>query len=402
VSTEAEAPTPARFVRDETTWLAYLGLAYFAYLQSVLGPLMPFLRAELALDYTTAGFHFSAFALGSVAVGLLANPIGRRWGRRVAFWAGAAGMAPGALLLVASPSPAGTVAGAALMGILGVTLLATDQAILADGHRRWRGVALAESNVAASLATILASLAVGGLARTGLGWRAAVVAPLLVLGLLALRFRRTPIPRSGATKPAGGSAGGGGLPAAFWAYWALLFLGVAAEWSVGLWGSEFLVSGVGLRREDAATAIGVFFAAMVGGRILGSRLALRVPVGQLLPASLAVALAGFPLFWLGPGAVLSVVGLAVFGLGVANVYPLGLAAATAVVPDRSDVATARVAIAGGGAGLMVPLALGWLADRIGMEAAFGVAVPILGGALAAAVLAPRLASATTSGAGSSS
>jgi fucose permease len=97
-----------------------------------------------------------------------------------------------------------------------------------------------------------------------------------------------------------------------------------------------------------------------------------------------------------------VVGLAVFGLGVANVYPLGLAAATAVVPDRSDVATARVAIAGGGAGLVVPLALGWLADRIGMEAAFGVAVPILGGALAAAILAPRLASATTSGAGSSS
>jgi hypothetical protein len=198
VSTEAEAPTPARFVRDGTTWLAYLGLAYFAYLQSVLGPLMPFLRAELALDYTTAGFHFSAFALGSVAVGLLANPIGRRWGRRVAFWAGAAGMAPGALLLVASPSPAGTVAGAALMGVLGVTLLATDQAILADGHRRWRGVALAESNVAASLATILASRR-GRRSSPGpaWGWRAAVVAPLLVLGLLALRFRRTPIPRSG-------------------------------------------------------------------------------------------------------------------------------------------------------------------------------------------------------------
>jgi MFS family permease len=401
VSTEAEAPTPARFVRDETTWLAYLGLAYFAYLQSVLGPLMPFLRAELALDYTTAGFHFSAFALGSVAVGLLANPIGRRWGRRVAFWAGAAGMAPGALLLVASPSPAGTVAGAALMGVLGVTLLATDQAILADGHRRWRGVALAESNVAASWPPSSRPLpSAASPARRGAGGRGGGAAA-------GARPPRLVLPADADPPRGGGEAGERSGPR-----------GTAAGRLLGLLGAPVSrgrrrvvgrplgqrVPGLGGRPAAGGRGDGdrVFFAAMVGGRILGSRLALRVPVGRLLPASLAVALAGFPLFWLGPGAVLSVVGLAVFGLGVANVYPLGLAAATAVVPDRSDVATARVAIAGGGAGLVVPLALGWLADRIGMEAAFGVAVPILGGALAAAILAPRLASATTSGAGSSS
>jgi hypothetical protein len=42
--------TNAPFVRDRFTWLAYLMLAYFSYLQAAPGPLMPFLRDELHLS----------------------------------------------------------------------------------------------------------------------------------------------------------------------------------------------------------------------------------------------------------------------------------------------------------------------------------------------------------------
>ena len=52
------------FTRDRFTWLAYLLLAFYTFLEAALGPLMPFLRAELALNYTCGGLHFSAFALG--------------------------------------------------------------------------------------------------------------------------------------------------------------------------------------------------------------------------------------------------------------------------------------------------------------------------------------------------
>ena len=54
------------FLRDRFTWLAYLMLAYFAYLQAVLGPLVPFLRDELHLSYTVSGLHLSAFSIGMV------------------------------------------------------------------------------------------------------------------------------------------------------------------------------------------------------------------------------------------------------------------------------------------------------------------------------------------------
>lgn len=394
---ERAGPLAGRFVRDDVTWLCYLVLAYFAYQQASLGPLMPFLREELGLGYVEAGLAFAAFALGSVTVGLLGNPIARRWGRRAATWVGAAGMAPGVLLLVAGRQPALAIAGVVVMGLFGVTLLVTDQAVLADHHRRWRGVALSEANVAASAATILASAAVGAAERAGLGWRTAMLLPLVALLALALRFGRTPIPDGQPPRVAVGGGAGGRLPGAFWAYWIVLFLGVAAEWSVGLWGSEFLAAGIGMRRADAAAALGVFFAAMVAGRIAGSGLARRLPVAVLLPGSLAIALFGFPVFWLAPTPAVGVAGLAVFGLGIANVYPLGVAAATGVAPDRADAASARLAIAAGGAGLVMPLALGWLADRLGIGPAFGVTVVLLAGGLLATFVAIR-ASGTADGA----
>ena len=45
---------PTSFTRDRFTWLAYLALAYFAYVQATLGPLMPFLRDELGMSYTVS------------------------------------------------------------------------------------------------------------------------------------------------------------------------------------------------------------------------------------------------------------------------------------------------------------------------------------------------------------
>lgn len=381
--TVANAP----FVRDRLTWLCYLSLAYFAYLQTGLGPLMPFIRAELDLGYTVASLHFAVFALGSVVVGGWANPVARRWGRSAAFWGAAAGMAAGALMLAVSPHPAGTIAAAALMGGAGVTLLVTNQAILASHHGGRRAVAITEANVAASATAILVTLAVGGAERVGLGWRMAVLAPVLAIALLAIRFRGTAIPDAPntefvaiATDEDAVSISPPRLPTTFWIYCLVLFLGVAGEWCVAYWGTDFLHEVVGLRRADAAAALSLFFMAMVAGRFLGSRLARRIASPRLLLAMLGIALVGFPVFWLAPVGALNLAGLVVFGVGVANAYPLAIAVATAAAPEQEDVATARLALADGGAALLAPLTLGSLAGPLGIERAFGVAWPLILGA----------------------
>ena len=379
----------AGFVRDPATWMTYGLVGFFAFMETVLGPIMPFLRRELDLGYTAASLHFSAFALGAVLLGFFGDRIAGRWGRRAALWGGAFGTAAGALLLVSSPSVAGTVPATFAMGICGALLLVTSQAVLSDRHGEWSAVALTESNVTASACAISAPLLVGASAASGLGWRAALLLPAVALVLLAARFFSRPMDLPPHAAGDDAPADDRSLPQIYWALWALVALGVAAEWCIGYWGADFLADGTGLTRPAAATSLTAFFAAMLVGRVASSRLARTLPPAILLAATLFAALLGFPLFWFSPGLIFTLAGLFVTGFGIGGVYPLGVSAAIASAPGNTDAAAARLAVGGGGAILVAPFVLGALADRIGIGTAFGIVVPMLLAALALALIAGR-------------
>jgi MFS family permease len=366
-------------------------LGYFAFFDAILGPLMPFIRGDLRLSYTLASLHFSAFALGAVAMGTLADRITSRVGRRGAFWGGGIGMAAGALLVALSPVAAGTILGALLMGLLGSLLLITIQAALADRHRLFSSVALTEANVFASGFALLAPLMVGLVTGAGLGWRLALFPVLALLAVVGLRYWSVPFPERAAAhhEPAKATDGRARLPLAYWMFWCLIALETGAEWSVVYWGASFLASDSPLSKADAATAMAAFFLAMLIGRVIGSRLTRAFPGLLVLAASLGIALVGFPLFWLVPLPLMRVVGLFIVGLGLANVYPLGVALATEAAPGQADRASARLSIAAGLSALIAPFILGALADHIGIGQAFGIAIPLLVLALLAAGLAGR-------------
>ena len=377
-----------RFARDRATWALYAAVALFAYLQTGLGPAMPFVRDRLHLSYTMASLHFSAFAGGAIVAGAVGDRIARRFGRSASLWGGLGGMAVGLSLVALGPSAVVTVVGALAAGSFGTVALTADQAALSDLHRSARAVAIAESNVAASLAAIVAPLAVGGLAGAGLPWQAALLLGLPALLLLRVAFRAAAIPspvpptliRDRSTDR---------LPRPFWLVCGVMFLASGAEWCVAYWGADFLATVVGLREATAATAMGVFFAAMVLGRFAGARLARQRGVPDLLLAAIAVALAGFPLFWLAPSPVGSLAGLFVAGVGIANFYPLTIGLATGLAADTPDLATARIASAGAAAVLVAPLAVGAISDTIGMRWGIGVVPVLLIGALVAVTAVRR-------------
>ena len=348
---------------------------------------MPFVRAHLGLGYAVASLHFSAFAAGAIVLGLTGERWVRRFGRNRALWGGLGGMIAGALLFAFSPSAIGTILGTLLMGMFGTLSLMANQAVLSDLHGDQRTIALTESNVAATGTAIMAPLIIGGLATVGLGWQSGIA--LTVPWALALwwLFRAVRFPRPHLETHGHGTEGG--LPAAFWMLCLVLFLVASVEWSVAYWGADFLASVVGLERATAATAMTLFFVAMTGGRLAGSRLARRFGAVPLLLAAIAVALGGFLLFWLAPVAAVSLPGLFVAGLGIANLYPLTIAAATSAAPQVIDRATARLAVAGGGALLTAPFAVGALSDAAGMRWGFGIVAPLLVGAFAATLLSGR-------------
>ncbi len=138
------------FRRDQVTWLGYALLAWFAYLQAAPGLVVPFLRDELDIGYTTGGLHVAAFATGSILAGLTATRIEAAFGRRALLWGSAATMALGVAGLTAGQVAAATVGSLLVAGYGGGLLLVTAQALLADHHGEQRAIALTEANVFAS------------------------------------------------------------------------------------------------------------------------------------------------------------------------------------------------------------------------------------------------------------
>jgi fucose permease len=382
----SESTYAPAFVRGQETWLAYLMLGYFAYVESSLGPLMPSLRSEFEISYTVASLHLSAFAAGSVLVGLIGERVARRFGRPAVFWGGAAGYTFGAALLVASPVVVATIGATLLMGVFGGFLLLTIQANLSELHGEQRAIAIAESNVAASSCAVLAAIAVGGFEQFGVGWRGALLVAIAAAVILTLRYRDVSFPR-GLPVAAGRHGEARRLPGAFWAAAAVLFLGVAAEWCVGYWGADFLDREGGLGTATAAVAMSAYFVAMAIGRLAGSRLARRYDDRTLLIGTFAVAAAGFLVLWLAPHPAVRLGGLFVTGLGIAGVYPFTVTVGMAVAPAAVDLATARLVFSGALAILMAPFVLGVLADGAGIASAFGVTLPLL---LVAFAVATRL------------
>lgn len=364
-------PLAAGFTRDRFTWLAYLLLAYYAYMQASLGPLMPFLAAEMGMSYTVRGLHLSAFALGMIIAGSTAERAAQRYGRSRLLWVGGGGMACAALVLTAVRTPALTIAASLAMGMIGSYLLVMIQATLSDHHGSNRSIALTESNVCASLAAMCAPLLISQGEGLSLGWRLAILVGAGAWVVLAVTGRGVPIPAEPPVSAA--QDRDRRLPRLFWIYWLVVLLGVSVEWSVVFWSSEYLEQVVGLDRITAAGALTFFFLAAVIGRFAGSRLAHRIKPGILLIGAAALVVAAFPVFWLARSPTIAVAALFAIGLGIANLFPLTLSAGTTVAAGSANLASARISLASGLAILIAPQALGSLADSAGIQSAFALA-----------------------------
>jgi predicted MFS family arabinose efflux permease len=216
----------------------------------------------------------------------------------------------------------------------------------------------------------------GALAHTDAGWRIALALPLIALGALYLAYRRDPLP----AHPPAPSADRARvpLPLACWLLALLVAIGIAVEFCLVYFGAEHL-DATGLSTGGAATAVSAFYVGILAGRLAGARLT-RVSgrTAVLLWASLALTAAGFVPFWLGAQPVVAIAGLFVCGLGIANLYPLSLALALAVAPDRTDAANALTQLLGGVLVIVAPYLLGSLADHLGLRSAFTVEPVLIG------------------------
>jgi MFS family permease len=360
-----------RFRRDRLTWIAYVLLAWFAYLQAAPGLVIGHLRDELHLSYSTGGLYVAAFAAGSLVAGVSSARLERALGRRPLFWSAAALMGAGAIGLTAGRIAAETVGSVLLMGVGGGLLLATIQAALTDHHGERRAVALAEANLAASLAYVVLIGVLSLTAALHAGWRVALLASLAVPVLAWWRNRQLAIDAPPPSRMAQGR-----LPGVFWIAAAMLFCTTAAEWCINAWGASFVEDAAEVSTDTAVALMAGYFGGVLAGRTLGSRLARRHDPARLLALALAVTAAGFAILWPSTGPGQALVGLSLLGLGLGNLFPMGLSVTVALAPGQAVLASGWAVATTSFAVLLAPLTVGTLADATSLKAALGV-VPVM-------------------------
>jgi fucose permease len=384
----SDSPTLARFVkdrmghpvgsrlgmefrRDRLTWIVYVVIAWYAYLQAAPGLVIPHLRDELDLNYSAGGLHVAAFAAGSMVAGLISARLERVLGRRTLLWSAAVLMGAGAIGLTQGRVAEVTVGSVLMMGIGGGLLLVTIQAALADNHGERRGVALTEANVAASIGYVMLIGALSLTAALQAGWRVALLASLTVPALCWWSNRRVAIDAPPPSRVAQGR-----IPGVIWIAAGILFCTTAAEWSIIAWGATFVQEATEVSTDIAVALMAGYFGTVVVGRTLGSRLARRHDPARLLALALAVAAAGFAILWPSTGPAQALVGLLLLGIGLGNLYPMGTSVAIALAPAQAVLASGRVVVMTSFAGFLAPLTVGPLADATSLTTAL-VVVPVL-------------------------
>lgn len=365
-----------RFRRDHYTLYLYLLSVVCGFHQAVLGSVTPFLRDELQLTRTAIGWHFSLYALGLFTTGFIVTWCARRISPRTLLLT-TTGLVALVVAIFALPmTPALTLAMSLVLGLVGGAMQIAIQESLARHHGEHSGVAITEGCVFAAIGVFAGPLFVSLAVEAGLGWRMAMVVPLIALLPLSLMVPKTlarvPVGREQTTDGAGNVTAARRLPLAAFLMFGMIFLGISAEWGIGFWGAQFLEERLMVSAATGVALMSVYFGGTIVGRIAVSRLLLRFEISTILIWAIVLGGVGLVALWLLPVLAAAAVALAVAGACLGNFFPLILSIATRQPPEFLSKISAGATQSVGLALLLAPLLLGSIGDKAGLVNAVGL------------------------------
>jgi fucose permease len=388
----------APFHRNRFTWAAYGALLAFGFLNAVLGPILPYLRAVENISYLVGALHQLAYAMGGGLAGLLAHR--DLLGRSATIRFGLAGAALAGLGLGFGDAAAITLPATLAMGFLNTTALIALWAALSDAHRGHRAVAMTEGEVAVSLGGIVVPLLVAVLASTAATWRFAMVIGAAVVGVAVLWIgavrvperegleerrrvadRDAPEPDGRAVPAAPGHERGRRLSPLL----AVVFSIVALEFGLSFWLASYLNVSVGLERGLAVALVAALYGANLAGRLLASRLARRIETERLLALALLTAMIGLPILIAAHAAGPATLGFVITGMGIGALFPLTSSLHVGRSPRTADAALGQILVVAAFGQTFGPLAVAAIAQVTTLRAGFLV-LPVLVVAAAVALL----------------
>jgi fucose permease len=368
-STRDDPGTLPAYHRDRLTWTMFSGLFGFGVLNAVLGPALPYLRAEEHLSYLPGALHQLAFAVGGGLAGLLAMRVRGRLSRGVTIRVGLAAAAVAGLAVGYGDAIAITVPAAFFMSLFATSALIRMWATLANAHGPRRTVSMTEGEVTVSLGGTVVPLVLGGVAATVLTWRFAFVAGAAIVIIAVLAMGAVRIPQSAPVAEPDQQRRAADLPAQSSQLPTLVIVLaiVALEFSLSFWLASYLNGSVGISREAAVLMVSGLYAANLTGRLLASRLARRASTERLLGASLILALVGLPILLAARGAAVAALGIALTGIAIGAMFPLTSSMHVGVSPRNADGAIGQVQGIASIGQILGPFAVAAIAQAAGLR-----------------------------------
>ena len=342
-----------------------------------MGPLASTIQKQYSLSGFMAGllpaFAFVAFAVFSVPGGVLAARIGKKSMMVLALALVALGVLVPTLVV---PGFALLLAGVFVLGVGTTFLQVAGNPIMRDVSAEGRFASnLSLAQFVKGIGSVVSTALVARLAVGELGWRRIfpiflALTVVALLAVLALRIKET---RAEVPPSVGSSVALLGEPAFGLAVLGI-FLYVGSEVGMSTWlGPRLEALGF---EESRSKLLGptLFFGALTLGRLLGSGILSVMSSRAFFRLSAALGALGILLVLFGEPN-LAVAGVAVAGLGFANIWPVLFSLTVEARPERSAELSGLMCMAIFGGAVLPPL-MGRINDTAGLGPAF--VVPLAG------------------------
>jgi fucose permease len=346
-------------------------------IDTLKGVTLSSLLAETRYSYSLGGLIVSAFYLGYMAANLAIGAVSERFGKKAPAMLSAVFLVAGSIGLAIADRPAAYLASSFLNGMGGGASLLACNVILIDLRSRdtgrWLNLLYAVFGLCSMLTPLYARLVMAGNGSWRNAFQYAALAAGFTLAYLAW-----------ARYPAGESAPGSVPPSRlnlrelarlalsgrmFW-YYLIVFAYIVTEVGLGTWLVEYFQKVRGHSHDDSQAWLSIFYAGIMGGRLLGSLVVDRVGHLRCLALGGGACLLSLLLGQFGPD--WCVYALPASGLFLSVILPTAAAHMSSRLASGRDAALGAMFAFIGVGGMTGPLLIGMAGSHWSLDGGMAV------------------------------
>jgi fucose permease len=342
----------------------YLSFVTIGFISSIVGPMLPAIRREIAISYSQTGLLLSGLCLGVVLATPIVGYLSDRYGKKQLLMLGGSLLVVGLLGCSCARSFLSLFLWNIIIGVGDSSFGVSINALCASMNVTNRGRAMSLLHFFYGLGAITGPLLTAAFLRYFHHWRMVYAATTILPVLVIMALRSLTIPMEDQANPNRQV-----IPwrdGYLWICAAFILVYSGIEVSIQGWLAAFWESLPVRIALSAPLTVSFFWIALTAGRLFSGRWADRLGLSRYIILA-SMGCIGLTMVWSIHGSAWGTLG-AMLALGVllAGIYPTLMASATSYYPGLTGMATAFISFFASLGGFFIPAAIGGIADWAGI------------------------------------